>query len=148
MTPTMREALVAFREKHGGEMATAASILTVRVGPVVLPFPNPGYLHLHDMHHVLLDVAPTFWGEVEVSVFELRTGCPTWYVWFLCFAGCALAFLASPRRVLRACRRFRGHRRWNLYGEGARYEELMATPVAELATILDFPYPPVPAASG
>jgi hypothetical protein len=137
--PTLGEALDAFRARHRIDLAPErGGVLRVRVGPILLPFPNPGFLRLHDLHHVLLDVPPNFWGEVEVSAFELRTGCPSAFVWFLCVASLALSFLAAPRWTVAAWRRHAGRRR-NLYAEGGLYAALLRRPIAEIRAALELP---------
>ena len=79
----------------------------VRLGPLVMPFPNPGWLPLHDLHHVALDLPPT--------------GTPTFLIAFLCASAVCLGALLGPRRAWRAWRRHRGA--VSLYTE--RYEELV-----------------------
>jgi hypothetical protein len=129
---TMGEALAAFRGRHGQALTAAGGrILIIKVGPLKLPMINPGYLDLHDLHHVILDVPPTILGEAEVSAFELRTGCPSWLVAFICTSSLVVAFFVSPRRALAAWRRFKGYPK-NLYGEGARFHEILAEPVTSV----------------
>jgi len=140
--PIMRDALAAFRARFGTNIATPEDrIAWIRVGPILIPYPNPGRFVLHDMHHILLGVRPDFWGELEVSAFELRTGCPTFRIWFICAACVLLALIASPRRALAAWRRF-AHHTTNLYEQGRREAELLATPLSALARGLDLPCPP------
>jgi len=108
-------ALEAFLAKHGLDRGGyTAEALVVRLGPLKLPFPNPGKLPFHDLHHLALDAPPRFWGEVEVSVFELRAGPPTWLIGLLCIGAIALGAMLSPRRVSRWWRRYAGCRA--LYG--------------------------------
>lgn len=137
---TMGEALASFRAQHGQALTTASGrILIIEVGPLKLPMPNPGYLDLHDLHHVILDVPPTILGEAEVSAFELRTGCPSWLVAFICMSSLVVAFFVSPRRVLAAWKRFSGHRK-NLYGDGAHLPQLLGQPVSSVREgLLTFP---------
>lgn len=117
------DALDAFLAKHGLDRGGyTADSLVVRLGPVKLPFPNPGLLPFHDLHHLALDAPPRFWGEVEVSIFELRAGPPTWLIGFLCIGAIGLGSLLAPRRVARWWRRYAGCRA--LYG--ADLAELMA----------------------
>lgn len=127
--PTVAEALEAFLTRHRIDRAGyAARRFDVRLGPLVFRFPNPGLLRLHDLHHVALGLPPTFWGEVEVSAFELRTGAPTILIGFLCVGALCLGALLAPLRVVRAWRRYRGAR--NLYA--GRYEEVAALDLDEL----------------
>lgn len=111
MIDTVGDALARFRARHGLPLEDhPAGPFVVRVGPLSWAFPNPGRLHRHDLHHLALDAPPTFWGEVEVSAFELRTGPPTRLIAFLCVGAVLLGTLGAPRRVLRAWRRARGCR--------------------------------------
>ncbi|MFP2909138.1 hypothetical protein ACLESD_29665 [Pyxidicoccus sp. 3LFB2] len=93
---------------------------------------------LHDLHHAALGVPMDFWGEVEVSAFELRSGIPTALVWLLCAGSVAFGALRSPLRTLALWRRYAGYR-YNFYGEGARYEELRAMTVAQARHALRLP---------
>lgn len=123
-------ALAAFFAAHGLDRGGyAADRLVVRLGPLKLPFPNPGYLPFHDLHHLAIDAPPRFWGEVEVSALELRSGCPTWLIWLLCVGALALGGLLAPRRVWRMWKRYAGCE--NLY-RGHEYQELLSLDVAGL----------------
>jgi hypothetical protein len=102
----------------------------VPLGPITLVFPNPGKLPLHDLHHVMLGAAPSFWGEVEVSALELRAGPPNAIIWILCVGALALAAFVRPRRVLSWWRAARGCR--VLYEHPAPFEALLETEVEEL----------------
>ena len=105
--PSVADALEAFRVQHRiPQGAYDARRFLVRVGSLVITLPNPGLLPLHDLHHVALDIPPTFWGEVEVSAFELRAGAPTMLIAFLCVSALCLGALLSPLRVVRAWRRY------------------------------------------
>lgn len=58
---TVREAIDAFFLRHGIDRASYLDRrFVVTLGPLRIPFPNPGYLPLHDLHHVAIDVPPTF----------------------------------------------------------------------------------------
>ncbi len=128
-TTTVAAALDAFLAKHGLDRGGyQAAKLFVRLGPLRLPFPNPQLLPFHDLHHVAIDAAPDFWGEVEVSVLELRSGTPTWLIWFLCVGAIFFGALLSPWRVVRIWRRYAGCH--NLYREDLH--ELLALDVDDL----------------
>ncbi len=131
---TVGVALGAFFRAHrmdrGGYRADK---LVVRLGPIELPFPNPGYLPFHDLHHVAIDAPPSFWGEVEVSVLELRSGTPTLLIGFLCVSAIALGALLAPRRVWRMWRRYAGCD--NVY-RGYDYTELLALDLGALRRLM------------
>jgi hypothetical protein len=104
---------------------------------VTLRFPNPGLLHFHDLHHVATGYGATVLGEAEVSAFELRAGCPSPLVRFLCCGAVLIGLCRAPRRVIRAWRGARGTR--SLYAAGIAYETLLAMPVAELRRFVHVP---------
>jgi hypothetical protein len=137
--PTVELALARFFAEHGLDRGGyRADRLVVRLGPLRLPFPNPGYLPFHDIHHVAVSAPPRFWGEVEVSVLELRSGCPTWLIWLLCVGAIALGAVVAPRRVLRTWRRYEGCR--NVY-RGHDLAELLALDLRELRRRMALPEP-------
>jgi hypothetical protein len=137
MSQSVAVALAAFFEVHrldrGGY---SAEKLVVRLGPLKFPFPNPGFLPFHDLHHVALEAPPTFWGEVEVSLLELRSGPPTLFIWFLCVAALLLGGLVAPLRVRRMWRRFAGCK--NVY-RGHEYTELLSLDLADLRRLMGLP---------
>ncbi len=102
----------------------------VPLGPLRLRFPNPGRLYEHDHHHVALDLPADFWGEVEISAFELRTGVPNVIIGILCVGSLILGALVRPRLVWRAWRKHPGAR--NLYGERPSREALASMTIGEL----------------
>lgn len=128
---TLGQALAAFRRRYASGVAAPAGRFFVDIGSLRVALPNPGFLDRHDLHHVLLGAPPDFFGEVEVSAYELRTGCPSAFVALLCVGSLGLAALVAPGRVARAWRRFAGCR-GNLYG-GPPLGVLLAAPVDEVA---------------
>ena len=129
---TVGEALARWREQHGRTSEEVARVFWVALGPIRVPLPNPGQLHWHDLHHLMLGYEPDLLGEIEISAYELRTGVKTPMVLLLCLAGVLLGMLITPRRTWRAWQRGRGAR--NLYGcphstnevRGWQLEELRA----------------------
>jgi hypothetical protein len=106
-----RDALERFCAEHRlDRRGYADTRFRVPLGPFTLVFPNPGKLPLHDLHHVMLGAAPTFWGEVEVSALELRAGTPNVIIWVLCVGALGLGLVARPRVVRSWWRRSRGCR--------------------------------------
>jgi hypothetical protein len=139
MDRSVSQALAELQAASGIDTATYRSArLRVQLGFITLVFPNPGQLPLHDLHHAVLGVPMTFWGEVEVSTFELRTGVPTALIALLCVGSVVLGALCSPRRALAIWRRYAGCRH-NLYGEGAHYEQLLGMTVGQLRHTLQLP---------
>ena len=107
-----------------------AADFPVRVGPVMLRFPNPGLLPYHDLHQVATGNRCDLLGEAEISAFELRAGGATPLVRLLSVGAIAIALLIAPRRVLRAWRRSRGAR--SLYALRRPLEQLLEMRVGEL----------------
>ena len=96
----------------------------------VVRLPNPGLLHLHDLHHVVTGYGTGLIGEAEISAYELRAGCRSVMVHLLCFGAILGAMFVAPRRIIRAWRRARGAR--TLYYSTLPYETLLNMSVAEL----------------
>ena len=115
---------------ESGVSSYRSARFVVPLGPLRLVFPNPGKLPLHDLHHVALGVPMTFWGEVEVSVFEIRSGVPSALIALLCVSAIALGSLLAPCRVRAWWRQYRGCK--NAYAEAARYHWLLDLSVNDL----------------
>jgi hypothetical protein len=103
----VRDALAQF---HAGRETVSADarFIWVSLGWLRLPVPNPGHLTAHDLHHVALGAAPDVAGEVQVGVFELRTGCANWLIFLLDVAALLVGLLSRPRQVLHWWRRYAG----------------------------------------
>ena len=139
MSETVAEALQAFLARHCmNRKGYTAPRFRVHLGFVTLSFPNPGWLPFHDLHHVALDIPPTFWGEVEISAFELKTGCPNFTITMLCIGALCFGALVGPFRVRRAWRRFSRNQR-NLYRGDLVYADLLALPLDELRRQMKVP---------
>lgn len=113
----------------------AARGFPVYVGRWGVLLPNPGLLHLHDLHHVVTGYGTGLVGEAEISAYELRAGCRSFMVHLLCVGAILCAVFVAPRRVLRAWRRARGAR--TLYRTNIPYETLLDMSVAQLRRHLD-----------
>lgn len=126
--------------RAGRDRYLAANSLTVEsytergfpvyVGRWPVRLPNPGLLHLHDLHHVVTGYGTGLVGEAEISAYELRAGCRSFMVRLLCVGAILCAAFVAPRRVLRAWRRARGAR--TLYHTTIPYETLLGMTVREL----------------
>lgn len=112
-------------------------LFVVRLGFIPLPFPNPGLLHLHDLHHVVTGFETNLVGEAEISVYELCAGCRTFVIHLLCLGSILFALLLAPRRLLRAYRRSRGTR--SLYWDPTPLETILEMRVGELRAKLGVP---------
>lgn len=89
----------------------------------VLRVANPGFTHLHDLHHLALGADSSFRGEVIVSSWEIVTGPPSWAVWRLNMMGVVAGLLRHPALVLQTM--FAARRGRNLYALGASYEQML-----------------------
>lgn len=104
-----RQALAAFQATYARRTVSHdARWISVKLGWLTLPVPNPGHLPEHDLHHALLGAPPTLEGEAHVGVFELRSGCATWLIWFLCAGSVLIGLFRRPRAVLGWWRAYRG----------------------------------------
>jgi len=109
----------------------------VSVGPIVFDFPNPGRLRYHDLHHVVSGYGSGLRGEAQVSAYELRGGCPTFLISFLCLGSIAIGAVLSPRRVLQAWQKAGGTH--TLYSSKIPFRELMQMDIEELRRSLNVP---------
>lgn len=127
---TVSEGLSRFLADSGLDRRSyGARRFVVSLGPLKLPFPNPRYLRFHDLHHVVLGARAGFWGEVQVSAFEIRSGTPTALIAFLCVASLMLGACIRPVTVWRWLRQYA--RASNLYLESS-YERLLEHDLGEL----------------
>lgn len=135
---TAREARDAHLAASGHDLAGYdRPDFPVTVGWLRLRFPNPGQLHLHDLHHVATGYATDLDGEACISAFELRAGCRSPLILLLCVGALALALIRHPEPVLRAWRRAAGCR--SLYRSRVPYRVLLALPVERLRGLLGIP---------
>jgi hypothetical protein len=136
--PTVREQRERYFAENGfGTSAYDAAVFRVRVGPICLPFPNPGLLPFHDLHHVLTGYGTGLIGEAETSAFELRTGCPSPIVLMLCIGSIAIGLFLAPRRIRCAWRSARDVA--SLYGSTIALDDLLDLEITELRRRLRIP---------
>jgi hypothetical protein len=107
----------------------------IYVGKRFIRLPNPGLLHLHDLHHVVTGYGTGLVGEAEISAYELRAGCRSFMVHLLCVGAILGAMFVAPRRIVRAWRRARGAH--TLYYTTIPYDALLDMSVAELRSHLN-----------
>ena len=130
-TETVREARDRFLAENGLDTASyAASRLPLHLGRWTLRVPNPGVLYLHDLHHVATGYRTTVVGEAEISIFELRGGCPIPLVRLLCVFAILCGLARAPRRMAGALRRARNVR--TLYDRAIPYDTLLDMTVPQL----------------
>jgi hypothetical protein len=109
----------------------------IHLGPLTLNTPNPGLLPYHDLHHIVTGFPSGLVGEAEVSAFELRVGCGSFFVGFLCVSSIAVGLCLQPKRIWRAWRQSRGRR--GLYHSPIPLDVLLAMPLEELRQQLLIP---------
>lgn len=105
-----------------------------------ITLPNPPARQVviaqHDIHHVLVGYHTDFAGEGEISAWELRAGCNTFFLRFINILGLMLGLTVAPRRTLRALWSARGT---TLYRAGIRYEDALDMRLGELRHRLGIP---------
>lgn len=119
----------------GDDGGYSAAWVDFMLGPIPFPFPNSKErvraLRYHDLHHIVTGYRTDFTGELEISAFEVASGCADLVVaWALNLGGTAAgALFVAPRRTFRAF--VRGRRGKNLYR--TTYDEaLLARTVGEV----------------
>jgi hypothetical protein len=134
-TQSVREARDQFLAQHGFDLDSySAPSLPLHLGFLTVRVPNPGVLSLHDLHHVATGYAATVVGEAEISIFELRGGCPIPLVRILCVLAILCGVVRAPRRMARAWKR--ASRVRTLYDKAIPYETLLGMSVLELRSYL------------
>lgn len=127
----MREARDRFLAQNGFDLNSYSTPgLPLHLGRWNLVVPNPGVLAFHDLHHVATGYPATVVGEAEISVFELRGGCPVPLVRLLCVGAVACGLLLAPRRIKRAWHSAQGAR--TLYDRAVPYQTLLDMTVTQL----------------
>jgi len=96
-----------------------SSWVDFKLGSVPFPFPNTTprkrAVPYHDLHHILTGYATSFAGELEISAWEIGSGCKRYAAaWQLNLGGMAAGAFGMPQRTWAAFRRGRASR--NLYG--------------------------------
>lgn len=102
----------------GEDGGYGAKWVDFKLGPIPFPIPNTPQrveaVRYHDLHHVMTGYQTDFLGELEISAWELASGCADkTAAWVLNFGGYAAGMVLAPRRTLRAF--VRGRHSSNLY---------------------------------
>jgi ubiquinone biosynthesis protein Coq4 len=132
----------AGRDQYLAENSLSTDSYTARrfpiyVGKWPIYFPNPGYLPWHDLHHVATGYKTGLVGEAEISAYELRSGCRSFFIIILCVGAMMIAMFVAPRRVVRAWKNAKGTR--NLYRGEVSYDALLEMQVEQLREMLGIP---------
>jgi ubiquinone biosynthesis protein Coq4 len=117
-------------ENSLGLESYAAKNFPIYVWKWTIYIPNPGFLHFHDLHHVVTGYGTGFVGEAEVSAYELRGGFYSFMILSLCIGAMLIGVFISPKRVWRAWKRAKGAK--TLYETETPYENLLEMRVADL----------------
>jgi hypothetical protein len=131
---TLREALTDYFEQNGfgADGGYSSSWVDFKLGPVPFPFPNTAArkraVRYHDLHHVVTGYRTDFMGELEISAWEIGSGCRDFVAaWQLNLSGLAGGVLFRPWRTFHAF--LRGRHSRNFYGR--KYDDaLLRTTVA------------------
>jgi hypothetical protein len=102
----------------GEDGGYGAKWVDIKLGPIPFPIPNTPQrveaVRYHDLHHVMTGYQTDILGELEISAWELASGCADkTAAWVLNFGGYAVGLVLAPRRTLRAF--VRGRHSRNLY---------------------------------
>lgn len=119
---SMRDAVtVYFAANHfGPDGGYSDPWVKLKLGPLSLYMPNTAArvaaVRIHDLHHVATGYQTNWFGEFEISAWELAVGCGRFpAAWWLNLGGMLAGMLTCPRRTLAAYRL--GRRCHGLYGE-------------------------------
>lgn len=131
---TLRDALTLYFEENGfgPDGGYASSWVNFKLGAVPFPFPNTPArkraVRYHDLHHVVTGYRTDFLGELEISAWEIGSGCRDFLAaWQLNLSGLGGGVLLCPRRTFDAF--LRGRHSENFYAR--TYDEaLLLTTVA------------------
>ncbi len=110
-----------------------------KLGPIPFPFPNTPQrldaVRYHDLHHVMTGYQTDFTGELEISGWELGSGCfHKTAALILNLGGFAAGMFIAPRRAFRAF--VRGRHSQNLYRHTFD-DALLARKVGDMRRELD-----------
>jgi hypothetical protein len=145
---TVRDALARHYVAHGlpADGGQSANWFRVRLGPVVIPVPNPPArqraVFFHDVNHIATGYNTVFSdGEMVIAGYEIRTGCgPYTIAWYINLTVMALGLVVCPRKVFHAFVRGRGGS--NAYHLERSREEVERMTVGELRSRFALDRPP------
>jgi hypothetical protein len=113
---TVRQAREIYFRENGFSLAMYTEpSFDVPIGPISVRLPNPPArqrtVGAHDLHHVLTGYGTDWFGEIEVSAWEVRAGLARNPVaWMICIPFNLLGLIVCPRRLFRARRAGKGAR--------------------------------------
>ena len=124
------------RGNLGADGGYSSRWVRVEAKPLPFYFPNSrgrvAAARLHDLHHIAAEYDTDWPGEVEISGWEIGSGCGRFYAaWILDLGGWAVGLVLAPHRLFRAFLRGR-NAPTNLYHIGVPDTQLQQTTVAML----------------
>lgn len=126
-----------FRDGNlGADGGYSSRWVRVEAKPFPFYFPNSrgrvAAARLHDLHHVATQYKTDWPGEVEISGWEIGSGCEHyWAAWVLDLGGWVVGLMLAPQRLFRAFVRGR-QATTNLYRTGFPDAQLEQTTVGVL----------------
>jgi len=135
---TIKEILPDYYEKNGfdddgGESNSYVKIQLIKGISMYLPnnSTRKKIILLHDIHHLLTQYSNLWMGEIQISAWELSTGCRSnWVAFSLNTYAMAFGTLFNLRGIWRAW--VRGRNSGNLYKLNYSHEQLMDKTIEEL----------------
>ena len=135
---TVKEALQQFYqefnlEQDGGINDASAKIELLNGFSIYIPNfeARKKVLLKHDIHHVLTGYQGTIKGEMEISTWEIATGCRhNWVALYLNYFGMIAGFPISPKNIINAY--LRGKVSRNLYKSKYSEDQILEMNVGEL----------------
>lgn len=140
------------RANLGADGGYSSRWVRVEAKPFPFYFPNSrarmAAVGFHDLHHIATEYDTDWPGEVEISGWEIASGCERFHVaWILDLGAWTVGLVLAPRRLFRAFLRGR-NATTNLYKTGFPDSALKQTTVGELRDRLGLRQSPPPAGGG
>ncbi len=117
-----------FTKYHFADGGYHDKYFKIKIGFFLLPIPNIKSrviaVKFHDIHHILTEYTALWKGEVEISAWEIASGCGKHFVaWFLNFGSFSIGLFLYPKALFGAFMRGRNVKT-NLY-ENYMYDNLL-----------------------
>ncbi len=125
-----------FSKYHFADGGYNDAFFKIKIGPIFIPIPNiksrVEAVKIHDIHHILTEYKANWKGEIQISAWEIASGCNTyWAAWLLNLASVIIGTFLFPAAMYHA---FVAGRRakTNLYQKALPYSSLLEMTVGEL----------------
>jgi hypothetical protein len=141
---TIKEILQDYYKKNGfdsdgGESKASVKVILFKGLTIYLPNneTRKKVILLHDIHHMLTGYSTVMKGEIEISTWELSTGCTNnWVAFTLNSYAMAIGFIFNLKGIWKAW--LRGKNTRNLYNAGYSKRQLMNKTMTDLKKELGF----------